>query len=141
MRFWDASALVGWLVAEPASAALGRILMAEPRTALWWGTRVECASAILRKERDGLLRAEMADDAWKRLLGVEEDGFVVMPTDKVRDRAVRLLRVRGLRAADSFQLAAALEWCEERPEGEMFICLDAKLREAAAREGFKVLPA
>jgi hypothetical protein len=141
VRFWDASALVAWLVGEPASAALAGLLKDKRGAAIWWGTRVECASAILRREREGVLKSEVAADAWRRLLDFEEDGFQVAPLDAVRDRAVRILRVRSLRAADAFQLAAALEWCEDRPEGEGFVCLDARLRDAAAREGFEVLPA
>jgi hypothetical protein len=44
------------------------------------------------------------------------------------------------RAADTLQLAASLVWCRERPVGRSFVCLDARLREAAVREGFSVLP-
>jgi hypothetical protein len=39
------------------------------------------------------------------------------------------------------QLAAALVWCEEQSAGEVFVCLDDRLREAARREGFSLLPA
>jgi hypothetical protein len=45
-----------------------------------------------------------------------------------------------LRAADAFQLAAALLWCEEDPSRETFVCLDDRLLEAARREGFRILP-
>lgn len=36
--------------------------------------------------------------------------------------------------------AAALIWFEEQPDGETFVCLDARLRDAAHREGFDVRP-
>ena len=52
----------------------------------------------------------------------------------------RLLFVHPLRAADAFQLAAALVWCRERTAGAGFVCLDGRLREAVAREGFEVFP-
>jgi hypothetical protein len=45
-----------------------------------------------------------------------------------------------LRAADALQLAAALIVCDERPESLSFVCLDDRLREAARKEGFPVLP-
>jgi len=48
--------------------------------------------------------------------------------------------VHSLRAADSFQLAAALIWAEENPQGLDLVCLDQNLREAAFKEGFAVLP-
>jgi predicted nucleic acid-binding protein len=41
-----------------------------------------------------------------------------------------------LRAADSFQLAAALEWCEDVPQGRVFLTADQRLREAARFSGF-----
>jgi hypothetical protein len=45
-----------------------------------------------------------------------------------------------MRAADAIQLASALVWCKENPAGESFVCLDDRLREAARKEGFSVLP-
>ena len=41
-----------------------------------------------------------------------------------------------LRAADSFQLAAALEWCDYTPQGRIFLAADQKLRDAALLSGF-----
>jgi hypothetical protein len=41
-----------------------------------------------------------------------------------------------LRAADSFQLAAVLEWCEDAPQGRVFLTADQTLREAALLSGF-----
>jgi hypothetical protein len=49
--------------------------------------------------------------------------------------------VHPLRAADALQLAAALVWVEEQPHGEGFVSLDGRLRDAAAREGFTLVPA
>lgn len=43
-------------------------------------------------------------------------------------------------AADALQLAAALDWCDGNTCGESFVCLDDRLRGAAALEGFRVLP-
>ncbi|MBA2251932.1 MAG: hypothetical protein H0W13_04380, partial [Nitrospirales bacterium] len=45
-----------------------------------------------------------------------------------------------LRAADSLQLAAALVWANRQAVGHHFVCLDQRLREAAHREGFVLLP-
>jgi hypothetical protein len=41
-----------------------------------------------------------------------------------------------LRAADALQLAAALNWCEDAPQGRVFLAVDQKLREAAVLSGF-----
>ncbi len=41
-----------------------------------------------------------------------------------------------LSAADALQLAAALEWCEGKPRGNVFLTFDRRLREAAELAGF-----
>ena len=51
-----------------------------------------------------------------------------------------MVKVHDLRAGDAFQLAAALVWAEDAPLGRTLVSLDQRLREAAQREGFAVLP-
>ncbi len=75
-----------------------------------------------------------------RLRGLVEDADFIAPTIGLRERAGRLVASHPLRAADALQLAAALVWCDEAPQGTAFVCLDDRLREAARREGFAVLP-
>jgi len=41
-----------------------------------------------------------------------------------------------LRAADALQLAAGLAWCEDLPQGRMFLTADQKLQEAAMLSSF-----
>ncbi len=55
-------------------------------------------------------------------------------------RARRLLASHTLRAADAMQLAAALLTCEDEPSRLPFVTVDDRLAEAAAREGFTVVP-
>lgn len=69
-------------------------------------------------------------DYWREIAAVE----------RTRARALRLLSVHPLRSGDALQLAAALIASEERPESLPFVCLDDRLRDAARREGFTVLP-
>src|SRR5262249_13992716 len=38
------------------------------------------------------------------------------------------------------QLAAALGWVQGQPSGQPFVCLDHRLRAAAQREGFLLMP-
>ena len=64
----------------------------------------------------------------------------IQPGNRLREGAERALLLHPLRAADSLQLAAALVWANDRPSGRPFVCLDARLREAALKEGFNVLP-
>lgn len=64
----------------------------------------------------------------------------VEPSEAVREQAARVLRLHPLRAADSLQLAAAMVWCQGDPSHGEFVCLDHRLRDAARREGFVILP-
>jgi predicted nucleic acid-binding protein len=66
-------------------------------------------------------------------------GMRFKPTEEVRERAERLLRIHRLRAADALQLAAALVWCEDRPRGRALIGDDGNLSEAARGEGFTII--
>jgi hypothetical protein len=62
----------------------------------------------------------------------------IITGDKMRLIAEDLPDTYGLRALDSFQLAAALVWCKEKPKGRLFICDDERLIEAAIKAGFTV---
>jgi predicted nucleic acid-binding protein len=138
--FWDSSAVVPLLLPEARSELLAQSLAAEREMTLWWGTPVECLSAIYRRHREAPMPAATMNAVVERLRAVVEDADTVSPTDDVRRRAGRLVASHALRAGDALQLAAALIWCEEQPNGESFVCLDEQLCEAARREGFTVLP-
>jgi predicted nucleic acid-binding protein len=63
----------------------------------------------------------------------------MFPSEELRVLAVDLLDQYALRAADSFQLAAALIWCKEKPAGRQFLCQDIRLCNAAGQAGFTVV--
>jgi hypothetical protein len=65
----------------------------------------------------------------------------IVPADAIRTGAQRLLRVHPQRAADALQLAAAIAASEGDPETLAFVCLDDRLAETAAREGFSLVRA
>ncbi len=136
MRFWDSSALVPLLVAEEQTPAVLRLLEDDAVAFVWWGTDVECASAIARREREGVLTAPSASIAFRRLGAISEGWAEIQPTSRVRTTAVRLLRAHSLRAADALQLAAAIVASEDRPASLPFVTLDDRLVIAADREGF-----
>lgn len=139
MRFWDASAIVPLLVAESASPDLFSLLEADSGLLVWWGTPVECVSALARREREGALAAAGVREAVARLRKLSTAWEEVLPGDPIRATAQRLLRVHPLRAADALQLAAALAAAEQDPESLPFVCLDERLAEAASREGFPLV--
>ena len=68
MRFWDSSALVPLLVDEQGSAGRLQELKADPVVLIWWGTPVECESALQRRLREGALDAEGARLARENLI-------------------------------------------------------------------------
>lgn len=138
MIFWDSSALTPLLVREADSDVRESQLNDDPRMLVWYGTRAEIESALMRRKREGLFDATAESLARKRLAFLEKAWVEVAPTAQVRDRALRLLRTHHLRAADAFQLAACLVACAERTTGWRFRTGDLRLRLAAEAEGFLV---
>lgn len=139
MNFWDASAVVPLLSAEPATPVVREVFRNDADMLVWWGTGLECVSAISRCEREGLFSAERAREALARLDALAASWIEVEPGEQVRSIARRLLRVHPLRAADALQLGAAVVAAESRPRSLSLLSLDERLAEAARREGFAVL--
>jgi antitoxin (DNA-binding transcriptional repressor) of toxin-antitoxin stability system/predicted nucleic acid-binding protein len=125
---------------EPGRDQLFAMLEADPVMVVWWGTPVELVSALSRRERDGSLPTTVANAAVERVRKLERTWQQVAPTDVLRQRAQRLLRVLALRAADSLQLAAALSISGTDPASVSFVTLDQRLLDAAQREGLGVAP-
>lgn len=139
MRYWDSSALVPLLVDENKSAAMETLLAEDGFIVTSWGTPIECASAIGRRERDGSLQASEVALALQKLTVLEATWVEVAPSERVRAVARRLVRVHDLRAADALQLAAG-SVASDRDDAPMpFVTLDDRLGLAASREGFPML--
>lgn len=141
MRFWDSSAILPLILDEDQRETLLKLLEDDPVVVVWWAAAVECASAISRREREGALTLTESGAALSRLDLLAGSWHEVVPSDAVRTVARRLLRTHPLRAADSLQLAAAIVASEHDPSTIPFVGLDARLNEAAIREGFGILPA
>lgn len=141
VKFWDTSAVVPLLVDEPGTALVEPLCRLDPIVVVWWGTRVECISALARQRREGKIAAAVERDARRVLAVLGGDWSEVVPTETVRKRAERLLGLHPLRAAHALQLAAALVWSREDPTAHAIVSLDEQLRDAAGREGLEVLPA
>lgn len=139
MRFWDASAVVPLLVAEEATADLRTRLAEDPVMLVWWGTEVECASALCRLDRDGALDRQAMTGATARLAQLATAWHEVDASDRIRETAVRFLRVHPLRAADALQLAAAFVAADRRPPSLPLVTLDERLAAAARNEGFALV--
>lgn len=138
MKFWDTSAVLPLLVTEADSDMREKALREDGEMLVWYATPVEIESAICRREREGALTSRDADQIRALCETLQQSWIEVQPGDAVRARARRLLRIHSLRAADAFQLAAALIACREQPAGVTFLTADARLKQAARLEGFVV---
>jgi uncharacterized protein len=140
MRYWDTSAIVSLLVQESRTKDSRAALADDSGIVTWWGTRIECTSAIARLERAASLTSPQASRAIEVLRALASGWNEILPAESVRETACRLLRVHPLRAADAMQLAAATIMTGGRNARVGFLAFDDRLREAASREGFSVGP-
>lgn len=140
MKFWDSSAIIPLCIDEPQTKSVREIAEKDGYMAAWWGTVVECHSAFARVRREGVI-SEEEEDALREMLAILVETWTeIEPSEEIRRITGRLLLSHPLRAADSLQLAAALVWAGKSPKKHHVVCLDQRLREAARKEGFTVLP-
>ena len=140
MMFWDSSALIPLFLEESGSQAMQKISREESGMVVWWGTVLECRSALSRWQREGKLTNITVDWALEFVKRLSEVWSEVLPSERVRSIAARLLMTHPLRTADALQLAAAIVWADGNEATCRFVCLDARLGIAARQEGFAVLP-
>ena len=139
MRFWDASAIVPLLVAEPTTRRLQGLAARDSDMLVWWGSAVECGSALARLERAAALDVKGIALASNRLTQLANGWHEIEPSEIVRESAIRFLRVHPLRGADALQLAAAFIAAEHRPASLQVVTLDERLADAARKEGFALV--
>jgi predicted nucleic acid-binding protein len=138
VAFWDTSAIVPLCCSQAFSAKARTLRRKFPHITIWWGTTVEVHSALTRLAQEGKLTNKSHTAALNVWQGLEAGARVVNPVDRVREIARGLPGAYGLRAMDSFQLAAALVWCQEKPHNRPFITADIDLSNAATQAGFSV---
>jgi len=139
VRYWDSSALISLFVTEPESERRTSLLKEDAHVVTWWGSRIECASALNRLQREQSLDERGLVQALGNLDAFCETCVEILPSEEVRKRAIRLLRMHPLRATDAVQLGAALVAAHEDPSSLALVTSDDKLKLAAQREGFLVL--
>ncbi|MBA7619023.1 hypothetical protein ES703_26355 [subsurface metagenome] len=118
MRYWDSAALIPLFVQEADTEHRKIQLNEDPHGSLEQGDL-----ELINNRLDRLSASWSETNA----------------TEKLRLRAIRLLGVHTLRAADALHLTAALIASEENPQILPFLCSDTQLISAAKKEGFKVL--
>ena len=140
MRYWDASALVPLVIAEPASDQVREWLTEDDHVITWSWTQAEIVSATERRTREGALSRAQRREVLGRFETLAGNWDEVTDILAVRLRACALLARHPLRAADAGQLGAALLVREQLAEPLTFVCLDSRLSSAAELEGLRVLP-
>ncbi len=106
-------------------------------------TRVEVPAALWRKHRAGELSGPAAGTLVRRFeADLLTPRFVAVATSvELLDLAATLTARHALRTYDAIQLASALIMRGASAAVEGFACFDVQLRDAAAVEGFTLVPA
>ena len=138
----DSSALVShYDPSEPDSLPQGAAVVVSALA------RVEVASAFWRKARDGFIGAEVAgivlrkfEDDWYGWRDLPPRFQRIGVAAAILARAAALTATHSLRTLDAIQLASALAAREAEPACRTMVVLDERLRDAAARERFDILP-
>jgi uncharacterized protein len=138
VRFWDASAVVPLLIHQEASIRMEAEFAADPAVGVWCLTAVEAWSGVCRSRHESRIDSPGMRAARKRLQELTGSWIEVDDVRAVRLRAQRLLETHSLRAGDALQLAAPLVLVSDVPQRIPFVTLDARLAEAAEKEGFEV---
>jgi len=140
MKFWDSSAIVPLVVEEEETDYCIKTLSSDQEMLVWCLSRLEVVSALCRRVRDGTLSEQYFQKAKRHLNDLIEHAYEVKAIEKVRHRALRLLEVHPLRAADACQLSSVLIATQEDPDRLPIVCFDDRLKKAAFKEGFAVNP-
>lgn len=109
--------------------------------AVWWGSVVECTSALTRLLREGAIDRTGVATAFEFLRVIEREWFQIEPSEGLREQACLLLRAHPLRASDALVLASALRLANDRGELPSMVCYDRRLADAARAERIPVIGA
>lgn len=121
---------------QARTAEVEQLLADDQAIVTWWGTPLECLSALVRLRRELTLNDQKVRAAEQRLMELRRSWVEILPSEACRRAAERMLRVHALRAADALQLSAALIAADHDTSCFCLLTLDKRLREAAGKEGF-----
>jgi predicted nucleic acid-binding protein len=137
LAFWDASALIPLCVRQ-IQTSKARVLYLNHAVGVWWATPVEIVSGLTRLKRMSEIDQDEFLIGKQRAMELARIWVPIGPTASIAARACSLLELYPLRAADALQLAAAIEYFEYSPMGNVFITADQRLADAARGSGFMV---
>jgi len=135
----ESSAVLAWLLGEPAAPAIRQLLAAAERVVASTLTPLECARALTRGVALGTLEPAAAREAG-RLLAHATTGWALLEmTGTPVDRAARPFPVEPVRTLDALHLASALEFHAALGAVTM-LSLDERIRRNAAALGMETGP-
>jgi predicted nucleic acid-binding protein len=136
-RYLDVSALVKLVLAERGTDVVEDLWVhtVDVYVSLLGYTELRAAvAAAIRGDRvrasDAPALRARVEAIWDQVIGIDVDDGVLRTAGDLAER-------HRLRAADAIHLASAIR---VRESDTVFVAFDARLREAAAAEGFVVLP-
>ena len=83
MKFREAPTIVPLLLAETTTERLEALAHRDPDMLAWWGSAVECASALGRLERDGALDPKSVEPAFQGLRLIADAWHKVEPNELI----------------------------------------------------------
>lgn len=140
MNYWDSSALVTLFVEQPCSRKYRELLERDPQVVTAWHAVPECASAFCRLRREGFSTESQLTELLTHLQTQATNWYILTSGSRLEHLTLRMLRIHPLRAMDAIHLAAARLVCGDEVVSMGFFCEDARLAQAAAKEGFTVCP-
>src|SRR2546428_5985217 len=95
--FWDTSALLLLICRQPESQRARAVQRTHRTISVWWGTRIECHSALQRLIREGHLSGLEEGKAFRSLEKLVDQWVEILPSEEVRHSAERLIKLYPLR--------------------------------------------
>jgi len=135
----ESSAVLAWLLGEPAAPAVRQTLAAAERVVASTLTPLECARALSRGAALGTLEPGAARDALRLLTQAARSWALLEMTGTPVDRAARPFPVEPVRTLDALHLAAALEFHAALGQVTM-LSLDERIRSNAQALGLALTP-
>ena len=137
-RYFDSSALVTFLVEEPGTPFVRR-LMASGTAATSRLSEVELTSAVARRLREGTVPRAHGERLTVNVHAAIQEMAVVELTPEVVFSARGLLLRHALRAGDAVQLASATWLQAQLGQPVPFVAFDQALVRVARAEGLTVI--
>lgn len=135
----ESSALLAWLLEEPAKAPVGKLLSDAEQIVASVFTPLECARTLRRGRHTRRFSAEVAEQA-ERVLRTLIMGWTVMGvTDDIMDRALGPFPAEPVRTLDALHLATA-DVARQSLGALTMLSVDERVRRNAAAIGLAVAP-